>query len=203
MKNMAIEYEATFPNIDKDKVRARLQDIGATLEYPETLQKRSNFNPPQNKDDDSWLRVRDEGRGVITMSYKTVPDKADVISQQKEICLRVNSFDEAKSFLISLGCQEKSYQETKRELWRIDEVQITIDEWPFLAPFLEIESNSEAAVKDIVEKLGYDYKKALFCNVFYLYSQQYKIPIDDLKKRVAAELSHLVFSFKNPFQKIK
>lgn len=198
---MAIEYEATFPNIDKDKIRARLQDIGAVLEYPETLQKRSNFNPPQNKDNDSWLRVRDEGRGVITMSYKTVPDKADVISQQKEICLRVDSFEEAKAFLTSLGCQEKSYQETKRELWRTDGVEITIDEWPFLAPFLEIESNSEAAVKNVVEKLGYNYQEALFCNVFYLYSQQYGIPVGDLKKRTSAELSCLTFSSKNPFDK--
>jgi len=198
---MAIEYEATFSNVDKDKIRTRLQNIGAVLEYPETLQTRSNFNPPQNKDNDSWLRVRDEGRGVITMSYKTVPDKADIISQQKEICLRVDSFEEAKVFLTSLGCQEKSYQETKRELWRIDGVEITIDEWPFLAPFLEIESNSEAAVKNVAEKLGYNYQEALFCNVFYLYSQQYGIPVDDLKKRTLTELSRLTFSSKNPFNK--
>jgi len=197
---MAIEYEATFPNIDKDKIRARLQDLGAVLAYPETLQKRSNFKPPQSQDDDSWLRVRDEGRGVVTMSYKTVPDKADVISQQQEICLRVDSFEEAKDFLILLGCKEKSYQETKRELWRLDGAEITIDEWPFLTPFLEIESNSEIAVKNVAEKLGYNYQEALFCNVFYLYSQQYGIPIDNLKKRTSAELSRLTFSSENPFQ---
>jgi adenylate cyclase class IV len=116
---MAIEYETAFLNINKDKIRARLPDLGAILAYPETLQKRSNFNPPQNQDKDSWLRVRDEGRDVITMSYKTVPDKTDIISQQKEICLRVDSFEEAKTFLTSLGCKEKSYQETKRELWHL------------------------------------------------------------------------------------
>ncbi|MFA6251950.1 MAG: CYTH domain-containing protein [Candidatus Paceibacterota bacterium] len=200
---MAIEYEATFPRVNKDKIRVRLHDIGAVLEYPETLQKRSNFDPPQNKDNSSWLRVRDEGRGVITMSYKTVPDKADVISQQKEICLRVNSFEDAKSFLVSLGCREKSYQETRRELWRIGKVEITIDEWPFLVPFLEIESDSEVVVKNIAEKLGYDYREALFCNVFYLYSQQYNIPIDDLKKMVSGELGHLTFSSENPFSRQK
>ncbi len=196
---MAIEYEATFPNIDKNKIRARLQNIGAILEYSETLQKRSNFYPPKNEDNTSWIRVRDEGQGIITMSYKTVPDKADVISQQKEICLRVNSFEEAKDFLLSLGCREKSYQETKRELWRMDEAEITIDEWPFLNPFLEIESNSEKAVKNVAEKIGYNYQEALFCNVFYLYSQQYGIPIDDLKKRTSAELNRLTFFSKNPF----
>jgi len=200
---MSIEYEATFPNINKDKTRTRLQDVGAILEYSETLQKRSNFNPPQNQDENSWIRIRDEGHGIITMSYKTVPDKADTINQQREICLQVDSFKEAKDFLILLGCKEKSYQETKRELWLIDGVQVTIDEWPFLAPFLEIESNSESAVKCVVEKLGYDYQKALFCNVFYLYSQQYGISIDDLKKRVSTELSCLTFSSNNPFDKIK
>ncbi len=198
---MAIEYEATFPNIDKDETRARLKKIGAVLIYPETLQKRSNFNPPQNKDQNSWIRIRDEGRGITTMSYKIVPDKADSISQQQEICLKIDNFEEARNFLLLLGCQEKSFQETKRELWKISEVEITIDEWPFLNPFLEIEAKSEIAVKNIAEKLGYDYQAALFCNVFYLYSQQHGVPVDDLKRRALEDLSALRFSSKNPFDK--
>jgi adenylate cyclase class 2 len=197
---MAIEYEATFSNINKDEARARLKKIGAVLVYPETLQKRSNFNPPQNQDHSSWLRIRDEGRGVITMSHKIVPDKADLINQQQEICFKVDNFEEAKNFLLALGCKEKNYQETRRELWTISGAEITIDEWPFLNPFLEIESDSETSVKNIAEKLGYDYKKALFCNVFYLYSQQYGIPINNLKERALKDLSILTFSSRNPFE---
>jgi hypothetical protein len=78
--------------------------VGAVLVYPETLQKRSNFNPPHNQDQNSWVRIRDEGRGTITMSYKIMPDKAELISQQQETCLKVDNFEEARSFLLSLCC---------------------------------------------------------------------------------------------------
>lgn len=36
---MQIEYEATFININKDEIRARLKKVGATLVKPEFLQK--------------------------------------------------------------------------------------------------------------------------------------------------------------------
>ncbi|MEI7451793.1 MAG: CYTH domain-containing protein [Candidatus Falkowbacteria bacterium] len=196
---MAIEYEATFPDIDKDEIKKRLKKAGAVLVHAEVLQKRSNFYPPQNNDKDSWVRVRDEGDGIITMSFKTVPDKTENISDQKEICLKVDNFAEAKIFLLSLGCSEKSYQETKREAWKLDGAEITLDEWPFLLPFVEIESNSEENVKNVSEKLNFNYQDALFCNVFYLYSQQYKISVEELKKMVSTELSRLTFDSDNPF----
>jgi len=196
---MAIEYEATFPNIDKDEIRERLKKAGAVLVHVEVLQKRNNFYPPQNNDENSWVRVRDEGDGIITMSFKTVPDKTENISDQREICLKVDNFAEAKDFLLSLGCTEKSYQETKREAWKLDGAEITLDEWPFLYPFVEIESDSEELVKSVSKKLGFDYQEALFCNVFYLYSQQYKISVAELKKMVSTKLSRLTFDSNNPF----
>lgn len=36
---MQIEYEATFPNIDKNEIREKLKNVGATLVRPEFLQK--------------------------------------------------------------------------------------------------------------------------------------------------------------------
>jgi len=109
---MAIEFEATFPNISKEEARLRLKKAGADLVYNEVLQKRSNFYPPQIDNENSWVRVRDEGNGDITLSFKTVPDRSINISDQKEICLKVDNFLEAKALLLSLGCREKSYQET-------------------------------------------------------------------------------------------
>jgi len=47
----------------------------------------------------------------------------------------VDDWDEAKQFVLELGCTEKSYQENKRELWILDNVEITIDEWPFFRAF--------------------------------------------------------------------
>ena len=44
---MNIEYEATFPEVDKDEVRGRLRAAGATLVRPEYLQRRVVFHLPR------------------------------------------------------------------------------------------------------------------------------------------------------------
>jgi len=44
---MEIEYEATYLNIDKDEVRARLKSAGAKLIKPEFLQRRYVWHFPK------------------------------------------------------------------------------------------------------------------------------------------------------------
>ena len=190
---MNIEYEATFANINKDEVREQLQKAGATLVRPEYLQKRIPFYLPKEKrSKHSWLRVRDEG-GDMTLSLKTVD--GDKIENQKELLLRVDNFDTAVSILESIGCEPKSYQETKRELWTLDNVEVTIDEWPFLEPFVEIEGTSEEVVRQSADILGFVWHDALFCAVGKLYEMKYGIPEDEIN--VAKKI---VFDMENPFR---
>jgi adenylate cyclase class 2 len=189
---MDIEYEAKFLDVDKNEIRKRLKDVGAELVRPEYLQKRIPFNLPKEKHSiHSWLRVRDEG-DKITLSLKMVD--GDKIENQKEICLEVDNFDNAVSLLEAIGCERKSYQETKRELWKLDNVEITLDEWPFLEPFVEIEGASEAAVKSVSEKLGFNYSDAVFGAVGKVYKMKYGIAPDEVNN-----LPKIVFGMKNPF----
>lgn len=190
---MQIEYEATYPNIDKDDVRGRLKEAGATLVRPEYVQKRVVFNLPSGLHiKGGWLRVRDEGNR-ITMSLKIVDGKG--IKSQREILLEVNNFDRAEELLMLLGAPKKAYQENKRELWTLCGVEVTIDEWPFLEPFVEIEGESEDVVKKISETLGFDYKQALFCSVTTLYSKKYNLPDSVINN----DVSKIVFDMENPF----
>ncbi len=190
---MKIEHEATFSDIDKNFIRKRLREVGAELIREEFTQKRFAFKLPKgNEIRGGWVRVRDEGN-KITMSIKIVDGGS--ISSQKEVCLEVNDFDSAVCFVESLGCEKKAYQETKRELWKVRDVEITIDEWPFLEPFLEIEANTEEEVKEVVEKLGLNYEKALFCAVDTLYSRKYGIKEDIINNHTP----RIVFGENNPF----
>ncbi|MEK9131227.1 MAG: CYTH domain-containing protein, partial [Patescibacteria group bacterium] len=142
---MKIEYEATFTEVDVEWVRGRLKTVGAALVKPNFLQKRVVFNFPKgNEVKGGWARVRDEG-DKVTMSVKIVD--GDKITDQKEAQIVVDDFDGAVSLLTMVGCIPKAYQETRRELWTLDGVEITIDEWPFLPPFVEIEGASEEVVK--------------------------------------------------------
>ena len=190
---MEVEYEATFENINKDEVRSKLKAMGAELVRPEFMQKRVVFNLPEGHGvQGGWLRVRDEG-DKITMGLKAI--NGEGIERQKEIELVINDFETGVNFLESIGCERKAYQESLRELWHYNNVEITIDEWPFLEPFVEIEGESEAVVKEASEKLGFDYGTALFDSVDAQYSKRYNLTIDAINQRTP----EILFNMENPF----
>ena len=191
---MDIEYEATFENIDKDEIRKKFKKAGAKLVRPKFLQKRIVFYLP-NKQKHAWLRVRNES-GKNTMSLKIID--GDRIQDQKEICLNIDNFAKAVEFLTAIGCEKKGYQETKRELWKLDGVEITIDEWPFLEPFVEVEGKSEQNVKNVCAKIGLNYNKALFCAIGELYKRKYGVSLDYINNKVPK----ITFNSENPFIKI-
>jgi len=177
-----IEFEAKFLNIDKEEIRSILRQKGATLVRSEYGQRRYNFHlPKENRSNDAWLRVRDEG-DKITLALKMITGSN--IEDQKEIQLKIDSFDNAIKLLESIGCEKKAYQESKRELWKMKEVEITIDKWPGLEPFVEIEGQSEDDVKMCAEILGFNYKTALFSSVGRVYKIKYGISLDEIEQKV-------------------
>lgn len=190
---MEIEFEATYSNIDKHEIREKLQVLTAQLIKPEFLQKRSVFHlPPGQEIKGGWLRVRDEA-GKITLCLKVID--GDQIEDQKEIELEIDNFQQAELLLLKLGCRKKAFQESKREIWLLNNVEIMIDEWPFLEPFIEVEGKSKAEVESISVKLGLDFKNALFCSVDKLYSLKYGIS----QERINDQTPEIIFNGKNPF----
>jgi adenylate cyclase class 2 len=192
---MNIEYEATFPNINEDDIRARLKNTGATLIKSKFLMKRIVFELPVGHEiPGGWLRVRDEG-DKITMSLKIVD--GDKIESQKEICLKIDDFNEGVKFLEAIGAERKAYQESYREFWLLDEVEVTIDEWPYLEPYVEVEAKSEEEVRRVSEKLGFNYSQALFCSVDTLYNKKYGTPLEIINHHTKI----ITFNDPNPFLK--
>jgi len=198
---MQIEYEATFTNIDKGDVRARLKHAGAILVSPEMLLKRVVFNLPKGHEiEGGWLRVRQQHDGV-TVSLKVV--NGSKIENQRETMLRVDNFEAAVSLLSDLGASKRADQESRREIWELSlaggagTVEICIDEWPFLESFVEVEGLSEAAVRAAATQLGFDYRVAKFCSVGTLYEEKYGVP----EKVVNEQTPRLVFDMRNPFLK--
>lgn len=189
---MKTEYEAIFENADKEDIQNRLRNTGAVLEAPEFLQKRKLFFLPDGREN-AWLRVRN-GNEKDTLTLKIV--EGDSVDDLKEIDLDISNYDEAIEMLEIIGCTNKAYQETKREIWKLDLVEITIDEWPFLEPLVGVEGASEEEVGKACEKLGLDYNKALFCSVAELYTRKYRIRSEE----VAEKMQKLTFEMENPFE---
>ncbi len=175
---MQIEYEATFENIDKDDMRSRLKKAGAKLEREEFMQKRVVFNLPSGHEiPGGWLRVRDEG-DRITCSLKIID--GNKIEDQKETQIEVSDFDQTVLLLETMGAERKAFQESKRELWKMGEVEIMIDEWPWLKPFVEIEGPDEEKVQSVSNKLGFKREEAIFCAVGKLYVREFNTTLDKI-----------------------
>jgi len=190
---MKTEFEATFENVDKNEIRAKLKEVGATLVHEEYLQRRIPFYIPGKEEDNRiWARVREE-YDKTTMSVKQI--SGDRIEDQKETEITINSFEDGVELLKEIGCIPRSYQENKRERWELDGVEVVIDEWPFLEPLVEVEGESEEVVKAVSLKLGFDYADALFCAVTELYNKKYNIDANIINEKTP----RIVFDMDNPF----
>lgn len=167
---MKTEYEAKFLNINLDDIRQKLQSVGATLEKPMRLIRRVSIDTDDLKKKDAFVRVRDEGDRV-TMTYKQFDALSPDGAKEHEII--VNDFDEAIALLAAAGLPHRSFQESKREMWRCDDTEVMIDQWPWLSPYIEVESTSVEKVKDFSQKLGFDWNDAVFGDVMAAYRAQY------------------------------
>lgn len=169
---METEIEAKFPDINATELRARLEEMGATQEHPEVLMRRNNFDYPDKTLDKKggWIRVRDEGNKV-TLSYKQLNDRT--LHGTKEVNVVVNDFNKTCEFLFAVGFERKAEQETKREKWHYKNVEITIDTWPWIPSFVELESMSEDALKEVAGELGFDWSKAMHGSVETVYQMHY------------------------------
>ena len=176
---MQTEIEAKFLDIKPSELKIQLKELGAIHEHPKRLMKRKTFDDQNGKlrKIGGWIRVRDEG-DKITLSYKQLNDRT--LHGTKEITIVVNDFDATALFLEAVGFRQKSFQETKREKWILDGVEITIDDWPWIPTFAELEGESEEQLKDIAIKLGLDWNKALYGSVETAYQAYYNVTEEEI-----------------------
>ena len=177
---METELEAKFLNIEPDVLRAKLAKQGAALIYTERMMKRKNFDYPDKRLEKigGWIRLRDEG-DKITLAYKRVIDRT-LLEGTKEICVNVNDFDRATNLLIAIGLDQKSYQETKREKWLYNDVEITIDTWPWIPTFVEFEGSTEEKLRNAVDAFGFDWSEALHGSVEVAYQRSYDVSEEEI-----------------------
>ena len=105
----------------------------------------------------------------------------DKIDGTKEIEIVVDNFEKTNLLLNKLGYLPKNYQENKRVSYKLDGVDIEIDFWPRIPPYLEIEGNSIKVVENIVNKLGFKMSQTTSINTIKVY-KKYGIDINIIKE---------------------
>ncbi|HMQ09411.1 MAG TPA: CYTH domain-containing protein [Candidatus Nanoperiomorbaceae bacterium] len=167
---MNTEIEVKFIQVNHDTIRSQLQTLGGTCAHPMRLMRRVVFVNEALESRHGWLRVRDEGDRV-TVSYKQ-RDSLD-IHGTKEIETVVGDFDAIIQIIRQMGEWKESYQESKRETWQLGEVEVVLDEWPWLDPLIEIEGPSAELVTEVAVKLGFAMKDATYGSVMSAYRKRY------------------------------
>lgn len=169
------EFEAKFYPVDKAQYRKKLMSIGAKLVIPERKMIRvigdHRGNSVLAKND--YIRVRDEG-DIIRLSLKIMADEGGKISDQKEVDVEVSDFNKTVRIIEAAGIRFNHKQESLREEWEYKNAQITIDTWPGLDPYSEIETDSEEKIREIAEVLGLDWDKKIITPAPEIWAKVYR-----------------------------
>jgi adenylate cyclase class 2 len=180
---MKSEIEAKFLNVNHDEIRAKLQELGAECEQPMRLLRRVTIETPELIAKNGYVRVRDEG-DKVTMTYKQFDGLS--VDGAKEIEITVNNFDQTVALLDAAGLPHQSFQESKRETWKVGNVEVVLDEWPWIKSYIEIEGETESDLQELAAKLGFDWSQAAFGDVMVAYRAEYPYLTDkDTVGRVA------------------
>jgi len=179
------EIEVKFTGINTSGIKKRLLASGARVQTKRRPMKRVVFGREANPTLlCTYARVRDEG-SQVTMSAKFSSTDGS-ISAQKEICLIVDSFDYAKDLLIALGLTMTNYQESYRETWlTTNNCLVEIEEWPLLAPYLEIEGPSESDLRAVAKDLELNWASHTVVSTDQLYAKQYSVSGPELDKMMS------------------
>lgn len=174
---MNIEFEVKF-YIDLEAFHQLLRQKNVQLVKKNTLMKRVIFEAPGAKN--SHVRVRDEG-DEIRLSYKSY-DTSKTIDSLQETDVFVDDFDKTCEILTLLGLKKIRYVQNYREVFKLDDCLLMIDQWPALQPIVEVEGDSKEAVEKVVNLLGFSMDDAMYGPTSRLYEQVYGLSREQFEK---------------------
>ena len=175
---MEKEREVTILDIDIDDFIKKLEELGA-IKNGEFLQRRYvfDFKPV---DPNKWIRLRTNGTKT-TLTTKEIIDR-NSIDGTNELEIVVDDFDKTHELLNQLGYKARNYQENYRRIYLLNGTEISIDSWPLIPTYAEVEGKTNQDVKDVIKLIGVDEKKVTTFDVESIYREIYGIDIMKIKE---------------------
>lgn len=152
-----IEYEVKVLDIDPKAFTKKANSLGFVLEKELSFRRVLFDRVPA--DDKALIRLRTDG-SQATLTFKKFHENA--IDGVEEHEVDVSDFETCKTLLQRTGLKETSYQENTRKLFlnpQRPDLEITIDQWPAIPPYAEVEGKSVEGVKKLLAELGVDESK--------------------------------------------
>jgi len=167
---MQTEIEVKFLDTNHDEVRQKLTELGGQLVTPMRDMRRALIETEAMAGRHGFIRLRHEG-DKVTLTYKQFDKQS--IDGAKEIEVTVSDFDATLAIFAQADLYPLTYQESRRETWKLGEVEVVLDEWPWIAPYIEIEASSEELVRETAGRLGFTWDDAVFGTVDVIYEATY------------------------------
>jgi adenylate cyclase class 2 len=162
------EREIKFYVQDLEAVNERLRICGAELKRERTLE----INLRLDTDDHSLyksgrlLRLRQDDRARVT--YKADARVEGGVIARTEIEFTVDDFAVARKLFEALGYQVVVIYEKYRRVYRLGDVEVTLDELP-MGDFVEIEAPNNTLIEGAAQMLGLDWSKGIATNYLGLF----------------------------------
>lgn len=120
-----------------------------------------------------WIRLRQDGEIVeITIKY-IYSNKANYnIDEVKEIEIKTDNFEMANKLIEEMGYYRKKLAEKKRDSYSYQGMNIEIDEWPLLEPYIEIEGTNIDKIYELANLLGYSKEQTRVMNTEDVYLEK-------------------------------
>ena len=161
-----IEYEGKILAVDVAVLSETILSAGGTQVGDYNFRRYVFDVMPAKKG--TWIRLRTNGE-TTTLTVKEI--KNQEIDGTSEWEVEVSDFDKTFTILKMSGHSPKGYQENRRIEFSLDGAMLSIDFWPKLEPYMEIEAKDKSSVESLAVKLGFNPEELIGDNTIELYSK--------------------------------
>ncbi len=157
---MAHEIETKVLDIDAADIRKKLEAIGAQ----KILETRLIVDWYRIKGvvegQDPWfLRIRSNSEGKHEVTWKAKSDILGTARKHKEINFTIGEPEKLADLFEELGLEQYAHQEKDRLSYEYKNWRFDIDQYPGMPAYMEIEGDSEEAIKEAMALLGVQHNK--------------------------------------------
>ena len=163
---MTKEIEGHILNVNPEDIIQKLEELGAEKTKAYNFRRYVFDTIPATPN--RWVRLRTDGHETTLAVKEITSQTADGTSEWEVI---TSDIDTTLQILEKIGISPRGYQENTRQEFILDGDTLSIDTWPKLQPFIEIEAQSEAQIIAIAAKLGFSSNDISYKDVDTLYTE--------------------------------
>ena len=172
MDSARLEIEAKFVLPHLADIRARLLTLGAQQLSPRSLEVNWRFDEPSGSLGAGGRVLRLRRDRVAHLTYKA---PGSVPEERVEIALEIDNAESGRLLLEALGFRVVAAYEKFREVFRLHDGHVMLDDLPF-GHFVEIEAGSVERLRALAASLGLAWDERITASYIALFEALRSLP---------------------------